>query len=532
MSTARVITVHTFKERRKIAAMLGNMVGIVTLSSLYGYRSAYPHLADRLRLSASFSHDAGIAAVFGPARSLETVAGFTAFRTLGVIPLIIGIWAALSSTKAFRGNEDTGQWEILVAAPITRTKATMATLRGVFASLTVTLFIASLWSILTSKLSHNFSVPAGLFFALALVSSGYLFASIGALASQVANSRRVASMMTGGAIGVSFLIRALADTSSKFSWIHWFSPLGWINQSAPLTHSKWLGLGAVAIATLLISLLAIRLSAKRDLNGSLISERTSRRNGLNVTSIPKLWLKLQLGNILGWALGFTFISFAFGLVAHGATKAFSGSSTIQKTFANLGISKQSELFFGIIFLMLSAGLMFAANSQAAALREQESEGYIDHLLVSPASRWWVYLSRIATSATGLVIIACGAGIGAFMGSSVQNGVLSFSDALLAGLNMVPSALVLLGVSTFIFGFFPRATTLVGQSLLVWSFLLELIGSTLKLNHWILDTSFLHHMSFAPAVAPRGGQNLLLLGISVLLISLGGYGFNARDTQVG
>ncbi len=532
MSTARVISIHTVKERRKIAAMLGNMVGVVTLSSLYGYRSAYPQVNDRLRLAASFSHDAGIAAVFGPARSLETVSGFTAFRTVGVIPLIVGIWAALSATKAFRGNEDTGQWELLVAAPITRKKATMATLRGIFASLAITLVIATLWCTLTSKLSHDFSVPAGLFFALSLVSAGYFFASVGALASQFASSRRVASMIAGGVIGISFLIRALADTSTTFAWVHWLSPLGWINQSAPLTHSRWLGLGALFIATVVLSRMAIHLSAQRDLNDSLISERISDRSGLRVTSIPRLWLKLQSTNILSWTLGFIFISFAFGLVAHGASKAFSGSSTIQKTFATLGITKQSELFFGIIFLMLSAGLMFAANSHAASLREQEGEGYVDHLLVSPASRWNVYLSRIGVSTIGLFVIACGAGFGAFAGSSVQSGVLSFRDALLAGLNMVPSAMVLLGVSTFVFGFFPRATSIIGQSLLVWSFLLELIGSTLKLNHWILDTSFLHHMSFAPAVAPRGGQNLILLGIAAGLIVLGGIGFSRRDTQVG
>ena len=99
MSTGLVITKHFLKERRKVAAALGWMVGVVTVSSVYGYRLAYPNLVDRERLAASFSHDAGIAAVFGPAHSLETVAGFVAFRTLAVIPLIVGIWAALTAPE-------------------------------------------------------------------------------------------------------------------------------------------------------------------------------------------------------------------------------------------------------------------------------------------------------------------------------------------------------------------------------------------------------------------------------------------------
>ena len=226
------------------------------------------------------------------------------------------------------------------------------------------------------------------------------------------------------------------------------------------------------------------------------------------------------------------MSFAFGLVANSATKAFSGSTAMQKTFGALGISKMSELFFGIIFLMLSAGLMFAANSHASAFREQESEGYVDHLLVSPKSRNEVYLSRVFVSTVGLTVIAALAGLGAFAGSSLRNGSLGSRDAILAGLNMVPSSLVLFGVSLFVFGFFPRAVSIVGQSLLAWSFLLELIGSSLKLSHSILDTSFLHHMAFAPAAAPRNGENLVLLGIFAVMSLLGLIGFNRRDTAIG
>jgi ABC-2 type transport system permease protein len=98
--------------------------------------------------------------------------------------------------------------------------------------------------------------------------------------------------------------------------------------------------------------------------------------------------------------------------------------------------------------------------------------------------------------------------------------------------MVPSALLIFGFAIAVFGFLPRATTVVGQSLLAWSFLMELIGSSLKLNHWLLDTSFLHHMSFAPAADPRWGQNALVAGIGLALIAVGILAFNRRDTAIG
>lgn len=532
MATSRVITGHVIKQRRKVSVALGWMIGVVTLSSIYGYRAAYPQHADRLRLSASFSHDAGIAAVFGPARALDTVAGFTAFRTLGVIPIIVAIWAMLSATRALRGEEESGRWEILISAPITKRRATLATIRGLYGSLFITLVVASVLMIITSRVSHNFSISAGLFFAVTLMAASFFFTGVGALTSQLASTRRLAATEAGLVLGISFLLRAVADSSPSISWLHWLSPLGWITESAPLTKSRWLGLLLILAGTFILTALSVALSSKRDLGASLVPERMSQRVGTKITGTMTLWLKLQRASIGGWMAGFFFMSFAFGLVAHGATKAFGSSSGIQKTFANLGISKMSELFFGVIFMMLTSGLMFSAVSHVSALREQESEGYLDHILVTPISRTRTLLSRISVSAGAFLAIGVSAGFGAFSGSSLSGGSLSLIDALLAGANMVPSALLIFGITVAVFGLAPRATTIFGQSLLAWSFLLELIGSSLKLNHWLLDTSVLHHMAFAPASSPRWGQGALVFGIGVVMIAVGISAFNHRDTALG
>jgi ABC-2 type transport system permease protein len=532
MATSRVITEHVIRQRRKVAAALGWMAGIVTLSSVYGYRVAYPNYPDRLRLSTSFSHDAGIAAVFGPARALDTVAGFTAFRTLGVIPIIVAIWAMLSATRGLRGEEESGRWEILIAAPITKRRATLATIRGLYGSLVITLVVSSLFITLTSLLSHDFTVRAGLFFAVTLIATAFLFTSVGALASQIASTRRLAATQAGLILGISFLLRAVADSSPNLSWLHWLSPLGWITESAPLTHTRWLGLGLTLLTTIVLTGLTVILSSRRDLGASLISERMLDRDGTKISGTIGLWLKLQRAIVAGWMAGFFLMSFAFGLVAHGATTAFGSSSGFQKTFINLGISKMSELFFGVIFLMLTAALMFASVSQVSALREQEAEGYLDHILVAPVSRTSTLASRIGVSAVSIIAIALCAGLGAFTGSSLSSGTLSFKDALLAAMNMVPSALLLFGFTIAVFGFAPRAATVVAQSLLAWSFLLELIGSSLRLNHWLLDTSFLHHMAFSPAADPRWAQNALVAGIGLILIAIGITAFNRRDIAIG
>ena len=51
----------------------------------------------------------GINALIGPARAINTVAGFSSWRALGVLSLLGGIWGLLTSTKYLRGEEEAGR---------------------------------------------------------------------------------------------------------------------------------------------------------------------------------------------------------------------------------------------------------------------------------------------------------------------------------------------------------------------------------------------------------------------------------------
>ncbi len=87
----------------------------------------------------------------------------------------------------------------------------------------------------------------------------------------------------------------------------------------------------------------------------------------------------------------------------------------------------------------------------------------------------------------------------------QDAGVGLATLLNAGLNVVPAALVVLGVGTLTFGVWPRAVSGVTYGLIAWSFLAELIGGDINASHWILDTSLFHQMSGAPAISSRLGQ---------------------------
>ena len=91
-----------------------------------GYDATFPDQASRTKLAASFEHNAGIAALLGPARRLDTVAGFTAWRTMGILTIVGAVWGLLTATRLTRGEEDAGRWELVLAGPTTKRDAAAA----------------------------------------------------------------------------------------------------------------------------------------------------------------------------------------------------------------------------------------------------------------------------------------------------------------------------------------------------------------------------------------------------------------------
>ena len=180
------------------------------------------------------------------------------------------------------------------------------------------------------------------------------------------------------------------------------------------------------------------------------------------------------------------------------------------------------------FLLMGVMVALVAAGQISAARGEEAEGRLDNLLVRPVSRpswlvWRLVVAAVAVLAGGLI-----AGAFTWLGAASQHSGVSFAHVFDAGLNVVPPAVCVLGAGTLALGVWPRAATVTTYGLVVWSFLIELVGGIVGLNHWVLDTSVFHQMNAAPAVSPdwASGGALLALGVGAALV--GGIAFRIRD----
>ena len=62
-----------------------------------------------------------------------------------------------------------------------------------------------------------------------------MFLAVGALAGQLAATRRQAAAYAGAALGVSYALRLVADSGIGLEWLRWATPLGWVEELQPLT---------------------------------------------------------------------------------------------------------------------------------------------------------------------------------------------------------------------------------------------------------------------------------------------------------
>jgi ABC-2 type transport system permease protein len=233
--------------------------------------------------------------------------------------------------------------------------------------------------------------------------------------------------------------------------------------------------------------------------------------------------------VVAWGAALAATAFMFGFIAKPAGAALSGSNSINRVLSHLGAhGAGAKAYLGVAFLMMSIMLGFIGAGQVTATRAEEAEGRLDHLLVRPLSRWSWLGGRVLEATAVLVISGLGVGAFTWLGAASGHAGLPFSSVVDAGLNMVPPALLVLGVGALVIGVWPRATSIAIYGLIVWSILVTLVGGFSNNNHWLLDTSLFHQMAPAPASAPNWTAGGVMIAIGAAAAMVGGAAFRHRD----
>jgi ABC-2 type transport system permease protein len=516
----------------RTAIVLGVSIGGISAIQALGYIMTYTTSAAREKFAASLGSNLGVGILYGKAHQIQTPEGYIAWRCVGVLSIITAIWALLVVTKWLRGQEETGRWEILLVGQTTQRRATHQTLIGIGLTMLMATVISTLIVFATGQ-SHDlhFSVQESAFLGLTLILGGALFAAVGAVTSQLAATRRRASAMAFGVLGVFFGMRAIGDTVANYEWVRNLSPLGWIENLHPIFDSRpmWL----LPIFTFIALCLSYSLVAagRRDMGDSLLADNDSARPRTKLLSNPfGAAIRLNRAVLLGWIIGITVSVSLISSIAKSAASAVSDSESVSQSLQTLSgsTSDAALLVIGMGFYIGIIALIAMTVSSMGALRNDEANGYLDNFLVQPVARLRWLGGRLALILLAICGIGLAAGIVSWAFATGQHLGIPASKFALAGVNMLAPAIFTLGFTTLCFGFVPRLTSALGYGIIIWSFLLTMIGSVVKMNHWVTDLSLLQHIAYTPAVDPHWASVIALTVIGLCAALIGALRFRSRD----
>ena len=514
-------------------ALWGLIFGFFIFVQTHAYTSTYKTQAARDQLARAYGSNTAMNALLGSERAVNTVAGFASWRFIGILGILGSIWGLLMSTRLMRGEEEAGRYDLLLAGQTTRRHAGGQALAGLGAGLLALFVLTALGAIVTGRSpSVGFSLGQCLYFSVTLVAGAAMFLAIGALASQLASTRRRAAAMAGVVFGVAYALRMVADTNQGLHWLVWLSPLGWVEEARPLTDPNPVALLPVLVLLIAVTAATLHLAGTRDVGAASLPGRDSSPPHLALLGgSAGLAVRLMRPVALGWLFAVAAFAVLIGTTAESSAKDATGSHGIGQAIGRLG--GHGSLVaddLGLTFLILALLIALISAGQITAMRTEEAGGYLENLLVRPVSRASWFAGRLGLSCLLLITAGVLAGIGAWAGAASQHSGVGFGSLVTAGLNVVPPGLFLLGLGALVFGAWPRLTSAVVYGYLAWSFLVEFAGGVVHTSHWLLDTSIFFHMVPAPAASPDWSSMGVITGLGILGAVLGGILLSRRDQK--
>ncbi|HKP06439.1 MAG TPA: polyketide antibiotic transporter [Microbacterium sp.] len=467
---------------------------LLAYASFVGVSDAYGTEQDRTSLLA--------AALANPVillfRGLPSGAGEGAFMVFLIFPWLAMLAAFMSTFLAVRhtrGDEEAGRAELVAASPAGRAMPFAATaLHGVLANALLAALTAAAF------LAVGLDVEGALLAGVATGAVGVTFLGVGLFTAQLMRTSRGANSIAVWAIVVTFVISGIGNavgtpsddlTRMKSSWLTWFSPFGWGENTRAFDENLWwpalLCLGA---GLLLIVASAVMVSA-RDLGGSFVAERLGRATASPALSTPGglVW-RLTRGAVVGWAVGGLLtgmLSTSLATIVQEVGASNPAVEAILRQISGEGSVEQGTIT--TFFTMLGVLAACCAVQIVCRARQEEAHGTAEPLLAAPVGRVRWLAGYLLVALLGIVLVVAAAIGGAALGLASQDGDPALMrTVLVTGAGQVAAASVFLVVTALAFVLVPRATIPLGWSLVLLGMMLGLFGPLFQFPEWLVHLS--------------------------------------------
>ena len=479
--------------------------------------------------------------------------GFVTWRSFGLLPIFLGIWAALAGARLTRGAEERGTLDPLLALPLGRTRYLIEGLAALATALALVGVLIGLGAlggaaVAGAALSPGAALLAGLNVGLGALVGG----TLALLIAQFAPRSGTASGLAIALMLLAWLLDGVSRTIAGAAWLGRVSPYHFYSGNKPLIADYPVSLGGylgLALLVLLAAALSFVIFGRRDLGGvAWARHRTARhldaaeaRAGAarqpGLRGPGALALRAALPGVAAWTGGLAILTLLVIGIAP-ATKD-SVAATLQESpalaqlFDAAGLTSDAGFLSGLLFFLLPLLLTFYALVIAGGWARDLDAGRHELALGTPLSRPRLYLATCGATVAALVLAPLVLWLVALLGVRIWGLQVGAGPLLAAFVGLIPlelpiAALVYLGAGHLAAG---ALSGIVG-ALIGIAFVLELLGPLLAWPGWLLALSPFHEYGTPIVAGPQWGAWLILTTIAALIAGLGLARFARADLQRG
>ncbi|MDX8046872.1 ABC transporter permease [Gracilibacillus sp. S3-1-1] len=517
-----------FHFRQNWLASIIWMISIVGMTVLVAgsFNGLFGSEAERNTMAQTLENPVMVAMV-GPVYGIDnyTTGAMMANQMLLFTAIVLCLMSIFMMIKLTRKQEEEGKYELIRSLPVGRL-ASLSSAGILVAFVNLLIGVVTTVSLIILNV-EGMDVTGSLMYGVILTISGWMFAAITAVITQLTETSRAALGLSITVLLVAYLIRAIGDVSSEI--VSLFSPLGLILRAEVYVENYWWPVFVAMMMTLILSLLAFYLHNRRDLGSSLLPARLGRKEASKLLLSPfGLLLRLQRVAIVAWLVAMFVLGASYGSVLGDLESFFADNDMLQQMLGEHPDYTLTEQFMTMLMVIIAIFATIPMVLLFLKIRAEEKKERNDHLLTTGISRYQLmsyYLTiSLLVGVISLVIAIYGLWVA---GAAVMDDPIPFTNFLKAGMSYLPAMLIILALANLLFAFLPKWTSFI-WGYLVFSFFTVYLGGMLDIPNWLASLSSFHYIPQIPVEEFTWIPLIVLLIISIVVLVISQIGYRNRD----
>jgi ABC-2 type transport system permease protein len=439
--------------------------------------------------------------LLGEPVAIETLGGFLSWRTLGFMPIIVGVWSLIALSSTLSAEAERGSMEFVVAAPMRRRTIALQKAGAHVVALAIAMAILGLGTWLSTvafatlpgdEATLGASMATAAWIGITALGGGAV-----AFALAPIIGRGLALTVGGVVLFGSYLVNSYASISPAFETLQPVSYFAWTADHRPLAGISDWGT-TLLVAALAVGLIAVGVVAfeRRDVGITTSLPIRGPRIGLGLRTPFGRSFAERLPAALAWGCGIGLYGLAIASSGSAFAEALEGipqmGEIIERFYPGVDLASPGGMlqlaFMGFALLMMG----FAAAVLVSGWASDEGERRLELVLSAPVTRFrWALASgagvMVAVALTAVLLsalIAVGAAadgaepVQPFVGSLVAGAF----GAALGGIGIAVGGLARPGLA---------AASVIG--LTIGFYLLDFLGAALDLPEAIRWLSLSNHL---------------------------------------